>query len=120
MKNSRTAAVIVILLLILWGMYAWIFSWVVPKMAAVTVPHKWNRVPLQQSREIAHGYFGEPSLANKDSTIEQWADGSKGKMYFLRIYYAPDTTAMAFSIHYRFHNALASKDYLLDSFSIRE
>jgi hypothetical protein len=110
---------VVALIMLLWGIYAFLFSWVVPKMAAVTVPHKWTMIPLRESKLIVHGYFGEPVTANTDSTMEEWANGSKGKMYFLRIYYAADTVAIAYSIHYRYKNKLASRDYLVDSFSIR-
>ena len=120
MKKVRAWFLLVIsILLILWGVYAFLFGWVVPKTALFTVPRKWNMIPLRQSKNIVYGYFGQP-VFTANATVDQWANGSKGKMYFLRIYYASDTVAVAYSIHYQFNNKLAAKDYLLDSFSIRE
>jgi hypothetical protein len=107
------------LLLFLWGVYAFLFGWVVPKMASATVPRKWNNLPLRQPRSIVRGYLGDPSVPGKDSLVDQWADGSKNKKYLLRIYYVGDSIAGGFSIHYQYNNFLGGRDYLIDSFSIR-
>lgn len=120
MRKIRNGLLLIVsILVIFWGMYAFLFDWVVPKTALFTVPRKWNMIPLQQSKNIVHDYFGQPAVA-ADPTLDQWATGSKGKMYFLRIYYVSDTVAVGYSIHYQFSNNFASRDYLLDSFSIRE
>lgn len=91
---------------------------VVPKAASFTTPHKWRMIPLRQTKEIVHGYLGQPLPTNSGGP-DTWVAGSKGKMYFLRIYYVKDTIASGFSIHYVFKNRFMSKDYLLDSMSIR-
>ena len=112
--GKKTAALIV-LLLVLTGLKFLVFDFVVPKTAAVTLPRKWRMIPLRQTKEIVHNYLGEPIAA----APEAWADGSKGKMYFLKIYYISDTIASAYSIHYQYKNWFGSRDYLIDSFSIR-
>ena len=118
-KIRKWSVIILTLLIVLWGIYALLFSWVVPKAAAFTMPRKWSNIPLAQSKTIVHGYLGDPSVAQGlDSTSEEWANGSKGKMYWLRISYS-DTVAIAYSIRYQYNNWLVSKNYLLDSISIR-
>lgn len=120
MKKIRNWLLLLIsILLFFGGVSTFLFGWVVPTTASFSVPRKWNRIPLRQSKNIVHGYFGQPSFVG-EPTFDQWANGSKGKMYFLRIYYASDTVAVRYSIHYQFSNNFASRDYLLDSFSIRE
>jgi hypothetical protein len=120
MKKLRNWSLCILaLLLVLWGVHAFLFGWVVPKTASLTVPRRWNNLPLRQPRTLVRDYLGEPSVPTKDSMIDQWADGSRGKMYFLRIYYAMDSVAVTFSIHYQYKNKIASRDYLIDSFSIR-
>jgi len=118
-SNKKGGVLILVLILaILTGLYFVIFDWVVPKTAAFTIPHKWRMIPLRQTKDIVHGYFGEP-LPNHIPESEEWANGSKGKMYFLRIYYLSDTVAVSYSIHYEYKNAFSSRNYLIDSGSIR-
>jgi len=123
MKKLRNwSFTIVALLLILWGVYAFLFGWVVPKTASVIIPRKWQMIPLRQTKDIVHDYLGEPLKGKNspDSTGEVWADGSKGKMYYLRIHYISDTIAVGYTIHYQYKNWLMSRSYLIDSASIRE
>jgi hypothetical protein len=100
-------------------MYFFIFNWMVPKTASFTIPQKWRMIPLRQSKEIVQGYFGEPLPKDSTVTADEWANGSKGKMYFLKIYYVSDTIAASYSIHYQFKHWAASRNYLVDTSSIR-
>lgn len=104
-----------------WSLHTVLFNWVVPKTAAFTLPRKWNFIPLGQSRNIVNGYLGEPHIKSisPDSSIEEWAGGSKDKMYFLKIVYVSDSLAAAYSIHYQYHNWLLNRNYLIDSGSLR-
>jgi len=122
MKKLRNwSLTIIALLLILWGVYAFLFGWVVPKTASITIPRKWQMIPLRQTKDIVHDYLGEPlpGKTSPDSAGEVWANGSKGKMYYLRIYYISDTIAVGYTIHYQYKNWLMSRSYLIDSVSIR-
>jgi hypothetical protein len=116
--NKKTLILIIILLTLV-GLKYFIFDWMVPTTASFTLPHKWRMIPLRESKEIIRGYFGEP--LPKDSTVssDEWANGSKGKMYFLKIHYVSDTVAASYSIHYQFKNWFTSRTYLVDTGSIR-
>jgi hypothetical protein len=119
-KSRKWAVIIFTLFIILWALNALLFSWVVPQTAAFTIPRKWSLIPLRQSKTIVHGYLGEPSVApGPDTTSEIWASGSKGKMYYLHIHYHADTIATDYSIRYQYRNWLVSRNYLIDSVSIR-
>ena len=107
------------LLVVATGLYLLLFEWVVPKAASLTVPGRWNMIPLRQTKDIVHNYLGEPFRQDANDGSEEWSGGSKGKMYFLRVYYVSDTLAAGYSIHYQYKNFLVSKNYLVDSFSIR-
>ena len=117
--GKKSTLVMVAVMFVVAGMYFFIFEWVVPKTASLTVPGKWNMLPLRQTKEIVHNYLGEPITQKNAAGYDEWAGGSKGKMYFLKIYYVSDTIAAGYSIHYQYKNFLISKDYLVDSFSIR-
>ena len=117
--GKKFILVLITVMLLMAGMYFFIFEWVVPKTAQLTVPGRWSMLPLRQTKDIVHNYLGEPITQNNATGYDEWAGGSKGKMYFLKIYYVSDTIAAGYSIHYRYKNFLVSKDYLIDSFSIR-
>ena len=116
---KKSIVVFTFIFLVLSGMYTFLFLWAVPKTAGLAVPAKWNMLPLRQSKDIVHNYLGEP--VSRDSVLgyDEWAAGSKGRRYLLKIYYISDTIAARYSIHYQFKNLIVSRDYLIDSFSIR-
>jgi hypothetical protein len=109
--GKKSVLVLFAIMLLVAGLY--------PKTASLTVPGRWSMLPLRQTKDIVHNYLGEPITQNNATGYDEWAGGSKGKMYFLKIYYVSDTIAAGYSIHYRYKNFLVSKDYLIDSFSIR-
>jgi hypothetical protein len=117
MLRSRYTLLIIAVLLLLGGGYLLIFNWLVPKTAAFTVPMRWNRVPLRESKTIAHGYFGEPALTGPKS--ETWIAGTRTKEYQLHIYYVNDSVIAAYSIYYWYKSRLVLRNYLLDSASIQ-
>ncbi len=112
---------IIPVLLLTTAIYFFVFSWLIPKTAMLTIPAIWNRIPLQQSKLIVHDYLGAPAL--KDSSIkgvtEEWHMGSKDKMYILKINYGTDTAAIGYSIYYAFSNKIISHKYLLEDVSTR-
>ena len=106
-----------IVLLFGWGCYALIFDWLVPKTAVFAVPARWRMIPFRQSKDIVLGYLGAP--LNSHDNVDEWSSGTEKKKYVLRIYYASDTIVAAYSIHYRYSNRIFSRDYVIDSASIR-
>ncbi len=109
-----------IILIIAIPFYLFVFGWLVPKSAMLTIPYKWRMIPLRQSKAVVIGYLGNPVLQDSSAAQphDEWHDGSEGKAYLLRIDYH-DTTAITYSIHYIYKGSLISKDYLIDSVSIR-
>lgn len=120
-KIRKWSFILISACIVLWGIYVFLYGWVVPKTAVLTIPRKWKMIPLGQSKIVVHGYLGEPAVTNDpaDRRYEQWGNGSKQKLYLLRVYYVSDTIAAAYSIHYQLSNKLVSRDYLVDSISIR-
>ena len=120
-KNGVRKSIIILLIIcvVMIIFHYLVFDLIVPKTAAFTIPQKWKMVPLRQTKEIVHGYFGEPVPGTKTGGSEFWTGGSKGKMYYLRIYYVSDTIASGYSIHYQYNAWFGSRDYLIDSLSIR-
>jgi hypothetical protein len=116
---DKRTLVLLIILFSLVGIRWVVFDLIVPKTAAFTLPHKWRMIPLRQTRNVVQGYFGEPLPKDSSVTADEWSNGSKGKMYFLKIYYVSDTIAASYSIHYRFTHWAASRNYLVDTGSIR-
>lgn len=117
---KRIAVVLVILLAIIAVIYYLAFDVIVPKAAAFTIPQKWRMVPLSEPRETVRSYFGEPLPESNLANGDVWANGSKGKMYFLTVYYLNDSIAVGYSIHYRFKNWVGSRDYVVDSLMLRD
>jgi hypothetical protein len=116
---SKKTFILIVILLFLVALRWLIFDLIVPKTASFTLPQKWRMIPLRQSKEIVQGYFGEPLPKDSSITTDEWANGSKGRMYFLKIYYVSDTIAASYSIHYQFKHWAASRYYLVDTGSIR-
>ncbi|MBV9988533.1 MAG: hypothetical protein JO301_12705 [Chitinophagaceae bacterium] len=109
--------ILVSLLLLTLGCYLLIFNWLVPRTAGYAIPMRWHRIPLRESKTIVQGYFGEPASITPDS--ETWIANTRAKQYQLHIYYINDSIASAYSIYYRYSSRLVTRNYLLDSASIR-
>ena len=106
-------------IIVLIAFYFFVFSWAIPKSALLSLPVKWRLLPVKQSNQVAHAYLGNyyerESITNNIS--ETWLQCTKGRMYVLKLWYGVDTIVTGYSIHYRFKNAIANRDYLLDTFS---
>ena len=116
---TSTSIILVIIFSVFAGLYFFAFGYIVPKAASFTTPHKWRMIPLRESKEIVRNYFGEPLPESNAKAGDVWSSGSKGKMYFLHVYYISDTIALGYSIHYQYKTWFGSRDYLIDSLSIR-
>ncbi len=116
----KGSIILSILLLFAIVLYLFIFSWLIPNTAALSLPHKWRTIPVKQSKMIARNYFGESFINDSTATSgkEVWSAGGKGRMYLLRLDYT-DSVVTGYSIRYAFSNAVISKNYLLDTFSVK-
>ena len=116
----KTSLAICILLVTGILLYLFIFGWLIPKTATLSLPYKWRTIPVKQSKFIARSYLGD-SFSNDSTTTtgkEVWSAGSKGRLYLLRLDYT-DSVVTGYSIRYAFSNAVISRNYLLDTFSVK-
>jgi hypothetical protein len=118
---QKASLVLIPLIIVLIAFYFFVFSWAIPKSALLSLPVKWRLLPVQQSNQVAHAYLGNFYQRDsiKNNVSETWLQGTKGKMYVLKLWYGMDTIVTGYSIHYQFKNVMANRDYLLDSFSLR-
>lgn len=118
MSTAKKAVLAFLLILVLPAtVYILLFNWVVPKMAVFTTPQKWRMLPLRENKYTVRDYLGQPSQSAVG--YDEWIAGSKGKNYYLRIFYTGDTLAVGYAIRYHYQTSLANRYYLLDSFSLR-
>ena len=116
MKRALTILIAFILIALI---YLLIIDWFVPRTAIVGMPVKWRTLPLRESKELVHNYLGEPFT--KDTTLhtESWQSGPPDKTYRLSILYFADTVMAGYSVYYHFTKFGISRDYLVDSATIR-
>jgi hypothetical protein len=117
--NRKSTLVLLIICLTLYGLHYLIFDFMIPKTAPLAMPYKWRMVPLRQNKEIVRGYFGAPDPDRSSLKNDEWFGGTKDKTYILKISYIYDTIASAYSIHYRYRKWFGSREYLIDTGSIR-
>lgn len=121
LKNARKKKITWVLLFIfalMVGLHFFIFDFMVPKTAMLSLPFKWRRIPLRQNKETVRAYFGEPQ-PSQHPIQDEWLQGVNDKQYVLKMYYVHDTVAASYSIHYRFNKWFSSREYLIDTGTIR-
>ncbi|MDE3252919.1 MAG: hypothetical protein KGO92_08930 [Bacteroidota bacterium] len=110
---------IILSALLIWGLWLFLFSWVVPKMSYAAIPQKWKHLPVMQSRNILHDYLGTPEELSGTNNRETWIAGSSAKQYRLSVYYLNDTLVGSYAIHYRLQKKWISRSFLVDTVSVR-
>ena len=85
---------------------AFTFLVVIPKVAVITLPYKWNHIPLGQKRMVAWQYFGKPSDADTSfdmSKSDEWLAKRSNGEYLLTINYDKDTIVHNYKLvfHYK-------------------
>ncbi len=110
---------VVAIALFFWGLYIFLFSWIVPKMAYAAIPQKWMHLPMMQSRTILHSYLGNPVEQTGVHNPETWVTGNAGKQYRLRVYYIGDSLVAHYAVYYQLHKTWIHKSFLIDTASVR-
>lgn len=105
------ASMIVMVLLF----YLFVFSYVVPNAAKISIPYAWRNIPLMQDSSVAHAYFGEASTTQKTNGLtESWQKGTKDQQYTLSVHYSETShLAVSYKIEYHFKKWLVQKEYVL-------
>jgi len=96
--------------------YFFVFNYVVPNAAKISIPYAWRNIPLMQDTAVVHGYLGEASSTEKTIPLtEHWQKGIKDQQYNLTIQYSQTSgLAINYTIHYKFKKWLVEKEYLLE------
>lgn len=96
--------------------YVFVFKYVVPNAAKLSIPYTWRNMPLMQDSSIVHSYLGDPSLLiDQKSLDESWVKGTKEQQYQLHIHYSESSKlAVSYRINYHFEKWYIKKDYVLE------
>lgn len=105
--------------LLIWGIWLFLFSWLVPKMSYAAIPQKWKHLPVMQSRSILHNYLGTPEEQSDTKNKETWLAGSADKLYRLQVYYLNDSLVGNYAVYYQLHKKWIQKSFLIDTVSVR-
>lgn len=107
---------ILVIVLLASAMYSAVYFWIIPASAKMMLPFKWNRIPLNQKREVVTGYLGTPSNRKYEAaSSDTWLLRKSNYEYVLTINYSKDTVAKSFSIQYNFSNILFHKAGIIDT-----
>lgn len=97
--------------------YFFVFKYVVPNAAKLSIPYTWRNMPLMQDSSVVHAYLGEPTNANENKSLtESWLKGTKDQQYLLTIQYSETSKlAVSYRIEYHFKKWLIQNEYVLET-----
>lgn len=110
--NFRYALSLVIALLVLLAFAIFV---IVPEAVSITLPYRWDNIPVGQKRFVLHQYLGEPakstsSLAEKNN--EEWIAKRENGEYVLTVFYNPkDSVATNYKLVFDYHLWFFHKQY---------
>lgn len=85
---------------------------IIPKAAGISLPFRWNHVPLDQKRQVVLQYFGQPADSSAALTDTWFAQRNNGN-YQLVIHYNKDTVATGYQLYFNYKLYFFTKQYLL-------
>lgn len=96
--------------------YIFVFNYIVPNAAKISIPYAWRNIPLMQDSSVVNNYLGEPEIDNKKNTLtESWFKGIKNQQYKLTVQYSNTSNlAIAYKIEYHFEKWSLNKNYLIE------
>ncbi len=97
----------------------------IPKAAALTLPYRWNHIPLGQPRSSVLQYLGKPASADKLQLTAKgdiWKAERNNGEYILKIQYNinTDTVAQNYTLDFRYKLGFFHKTYHLKSNQISQ
>lgn len=105
------------IVVLLSGIYAFAWFFVLPKSALAMMPYKWRSVRLGQKRTDYLFYLGDPvsDTLKWRSSGDTWIVRSGNYTYELRLQYSSDALSSGRMIKYHFENWLFDKeDVIID------
>jgi len=92
----------------------------IPKAAGITLPYRWNNIPLEQPRQVVLQYLGKPVTTDVTAIMkngETWVSERNNGEYLLNIQYVinADTIAKKYSLDFVYKLGFFKKVYHLKS-----
>ncbi len=109
--NKRTKGFL-ILLCAFAAVFILTVYFLIPKAASLTLPYRWNSIPLEQTRGVVLQYLGRP----EDTSIaytDQWIARRDNGEYVLKINYSKDSVAANYKLYFDYKLYFFHKEYLL-------
>ena len=103
-------AYIIILFAILVGLLIAVIFFIIPKAAAISLPYKWNRIPVDQKRFVVHQYLGKPEKENI-SAGDKWFSSRENGAYVLTVFYDKDSLATNYKLVFNYKLGFFRKQY---------
>lgn len=102
--------------------YVFVFNYVVPNAAKLSIPYAWRNLPIMQDSSVVNNYLGTSKMDTKNNVIEEsWVKGINNQQYQLTIQFSPSSNlAVAYKIEYHFEKWHLKKDYLLEEKEFRK
>ena len=110
---KKTVSGWVILLCISLFVFISAVYFIIPKAAAITLPFRWNSIPLQQKRALVLQYFGRPADSSVTFT-DKWVAQRNNGAYILKIHYNADSLADGYKLYFDYKLYFFEKEYLLE------
>jgi len=109
-KNIRGWVILVLasLVICLTAVY-----FIIPKAAAITLPFRWNSIPMDQKRELVHQYFGQPADSTSEPFTDKWLAQRNNGQYVLKIHYTKDSIVEGYKLFFDYKLSFFTKEYLL-------
>lgn len=113
MKLSLRYSLSVLLALLI--LFAFAVFIIVPKAVAITLPNRWDNLPIGQKQFVLHQYLGEPvknASLLPGSTTEEWIAKRDNGEYVLTVFYNPkDSIATNYKLVFNYHLGFFHKQY---------
>jgi hypothetical protein len=105
---------IIILLILLLTMFLIVVYFAIPKAASLTLPYKWNRIPLEQKQKYVHQYLGKPvdfDTSSSQLKADEWVATRENGKYVLTVYYDKDSVANNYTLLFNYQLGFFKKSY---------
>ena len=104
------------MLLLLCLFYVFVFTYVVPNAAKISIPYSWRNIPMMQDSSVVNNYLGEGKIDITNKQLEEsWLKGIKNQQYKLTIHFSEESKlVVGYKIEYHFEKWYFKKDYLLE------
>ena len=116
MSKKTVLISIATMLLLLCLFYVFVFNYIVPNAAKISIPYSWRNIPMMQDSSVVNNYLGEGKIDITNKQLEEsWVKGIKNQQYKLTIHFSEESKlVVGYKIEYHFEKWYFKKDYLLE------